>query len=233
MRRSLVLLGALAALTTACGSDDPVAPTDRAQIRVVHASPDAPALDVLVEGVRIHTGLGFAQFYGYNGIPAGDRRFTLNVTNTNVAVANAVETVDANISYSIFAIGLAADNSIRLLILTDDRTPAGTDLAKLRVVHASPNAGALDFYVTAPTVDLATVGPTLGNVAFAGNAYVPSTPAGTFRIRATAAGTKDVLMDTGGQGAALQGGQVYTAVALDRAGGGAPFQLRMLVDGEQ
>ena len=233
--RSLVLLGALAALGTlgtACGSDDPVAPTDRGLIRVVHTSPDGPVLDVLVEGVRVYQGLGFAQFFGYSSIPAGERQITLSVTNSNDAVIDVTQAVSVNVSYSIFAIGLASDNSIQPLVLTDDRTPPGADQVKLRVLNASPGAGAVDFYITAPTVDLATVPPTLGNVAFGANAYVPSTPAGRFRFRATTAGTKDVIMDTGSQGGALQGGQVYTVVALDAQGGGAPFQLRLLVDSQ-
>jgi len=42
-----VTLAALVATSTAC-SDDNNSPSSNAQVRVVHGSPDAPAVDVLV-----------------------------------------------------------------------------------------------------------------------------------------------------------------------------------------
>ena len=45
---ALALLGALA--LGACDDDEPTSPSTTAQLRVVHASPNAPNVDVLVDG---------------------------------------------------------------------------------------------------------------------------------------------------------------------------------------
>jgi hypothetical protein len=53
-------------------------------------------------------------------------------------------------------------------------------------------------------------------------------PAGDYQVRVTPAGTKTVVIDSGTL--ALSIGQVRTAIAVDAAGGGAPFDLLVLED---
>ncbi len=54
MKLRLITLGiAAAAFATACSDDDSTAPTTEARVRVVHASPDAPSVDVLVDGAKV------------------------------------------------------------------------------------------------------------------------------------------------------------------------------------
>jgi hypothetical protein len=47
-------------------------------------------------------------------------------------------------------------------------------------------------------------------------------------VRVTSAGTKTVVIDSGTL--TLSSGQVRTAIAVDAAGGGAPFDLLVLED---
>ena len=54
MKRSyLTLLLAAAVLTGACSDDDNTGPEGEARIRVVHASPDAPDVDVLLDEAEV------------------------------------------------------------------------------------------------------------------------------------------------------------------------------------
>ena len=52
--------------------------------------------------------------------------------------------------------------------------------------------------------------------------------AGDYQVRVTPAGIKTVVIDSGTL--TLSSGQVRTAIAVDAAGGGAPFDLLVLED---
>jgi hypothetical protein len=86
----------------------------------------------------------------------------------------------------------------------------------------------VDIYVTAPGADLETTIPLLANVEFGDVADYIEAPAGDYQVRVTPAGTKTVVIDSGTL--ALSIGQVRTAIAVDAAGGGAPFDLLVLED---
>jgi hypothetical protein len=45
-----------------------------AQVRAWHASPDAPAVDVYVDGARAFANLAFGDVTQYADVPAGERR---------------------------------------------------------------------------------------------------------------------------------------------------------------
>ena len=66
-----VLAGAIVALLVAA---TPVAAADNAMVRVLHASPDAPAVDVYVDGEKVGAplaGLEFGDLSEYVSLPAG------------------------------------------------------------------------------------------------------------------------------------------------------------------
>jgi len=42
-----------------------------ARVRVIHASPDAPAVDVWVQGAPAFTGVAFAEITAFAQLPAG------------------------------------------------------------------------------------------------------------------------------------------------------------------
>jgi hypothetical protein len=114
------------------------------------------------------------------------------------------------------------------VVLTDDQTAPASGNVRVRLVHASPAAGNVDIYVTAPTADIATTAPTLTNVAFRAVSNYLEVPAGTYRVRVTPTGTKTVAIDA--NNVALTSGQVRTAVAVDAPGGGAPLAAILLAD---
>jgi hypothetical protein len=118
--------------------------------------------------------------------------------------------------------------AIAPLVLEDDLTTPAAGNIKLRLVHASPTAGPVDIYVTAPGADLTTVTPTLANVPFRAASDYLEVPAGTYRVRITPAGSKTVAIDV--DGVTLTSGQIRTAVAVDAPGGGAPLGAILLAD---
>ena len=224
LRFSAVLIGALA--MAACDDDDPVSPQAQAQVRVVHASPDAPNVDVQVDNATVLSNVPFKGSSPFLNVNAGGRNLKVRAAGTTTTVIDATPTLTAGKAYTVLATGRVA--SIAPLVLEDNLMNPAMGNIKLRLVHAAPGAGNVDIYVTSPTADIATASPTVPNVPFrAASAYL-EVPAGTYRVRITPVGTKTVAIDV--NNVALTSGQIRTAVAVDAVGGGAPLSAILLTD---
>ena len=222
---ALTLLATLA--VSACDDDsDVTAPATIAQLRVVHASPDAPNVDVLVDNTAALTNVAYKAASTYLEVPSGSRNLKVRATGTTTVVIDQTATLDQGSAYTVIATGRVA--SIAPLVLTDDQTNPAAGNVRVRLVHASPTAGNVDIYVTGPTADITTATPTLANVGFRVASNYLEVPAGTYRVRVTPAGTKTVAIDV--NNVALTAGQVRTAVAVDAPGGGAPLGAILLAD---
>lgn len=220
-------VAALAATALMMGcSDDKTGPSGTAQVRVVHGSPDAPAVDVLVDGAVVLNNVSYRDASGYLGVPEGTRNIKVNAAGTATSVINANAAVTANASYTIIATNLLA--SIEPLVLVDDLTdPAGGNI-KLRLVHGAPNVGLVDIYITAPGADITGLTPNLSDVDFKQNSGYLEVPAGNYQVRITPANTKTVAIDTGAL--TLAAGQIRTGIAVEAPGGGAPLTALLLAD---
>ena len=206
---------------------------DHARIRIVHASPDAPNVDVLVDGKSVLTNVPYATASDYLTVTAGTRRIEVRPTGTNTDVINSNVSLSSHSDSTILAEGFATVPApapqIAAVVLTDDNSSPASGKAKVRVIHAAPSAGNVDVYVVAPGTDITTVSPTLSNVVFeAASGYLSVDPA-TYEIVVTPAGNNTVVaIDV--PNFTVAEGQIRSAVALDAPGGGAPFQLIVLSD---
>ncbi len=185
---------------------------EQARIRVVHASPDAPNVDVWVNGAVAVSNLAFNDATDYIALPAGD--YDIAVTPTGGTAADAVIeatlTLAAGKDYTVAAVGQVAE--IEPLVLEDNNTAPAAGKAHIRVVHASPDA---------PAVDVAVAGgPVLiENLAFpAASDYLP-VDAGTYDLDVRPTGTETVAIDINGFMA--EDGTVYTVFATGLAGDGS------------
>jgi hypothetical protein len=208
-RFSVIALAVVSAFTlSSCGDDSPTAPTPKARVMAVHASPNAPAVDLLVDNVVAGTGLAFPDNTAYLQVNAGTRNIKVNVTGTSTTVINADLPVTAGSYYTVFATDSVS--KIAPLVLADDLTPPATGKAHVRFVHLSPNAPAVDVAVTS--------GPMLfANTAF--KAYSAFTPvdAGTYNLEVRLAGTGTVVLPL--PGISLTAGKIYTVWAKSFVGG--------------
>lgn len=205
------LFGFMASFAVAGAIAAPVAAQDEAFVRVVHASPDAPNVDIWVDGATALTDVPFTAVSDYLALPAGEHNVQVTATGTTDPVIDADLTLEAGTSYTVAATGTLAE--IAPTVLTDDRTPADGQ-AKLRIFHASPSAPA--------SVDVAvTDGPVLAEgLAFgAATDYLTVDPA-TYPVEIRAAGEADAALSLE---ATLDAGQNYTAIAMD--GGDAGVQV--------
>ncbi|QQS35581.1 MAG: DUF4397 domain-containing protein [Ignavibacteriales bacterium] len=196
-----------------CSKDeDPVVPTQSiSKVMVVHSSPDAPAVDLLVDNQVAGTNLSFPSNTSYLEVNSGTRNFKVNVAGTNTTVIDVSPSLTMNTSYSVFAVNSVA--SIEPLLLTDDLSTPASGKAHVRFIHLSPDAPAVDITLTDGTI-------VFGNRAF--KEFTPFTPldAGTYNLQVRVAGTSTVALDL--PGITLQAGKIYTVFAKGfLAGSGA------------
>lgn len=174
-------------------------------INVVHASPDAPAVDVYLNGSLALEGLEFGANSGWVAVPAGD--YQVQVTPAGSAadegVIDAAVTVEAGTAYHVAATGTVAE--IAPAVFTVDLAAPEDGNARIRVIHTSPDA---------PAVDIALAGGDvlIGGLAFPDASEALDVPAGTYDLEVRAAGTTDVALDL--PGVALEAGMVYDVFAI-------------------
>ena len=223
----LSLLLAATALSAACSDDDDnTGPEGEARVRVVHASPDAPSVDVLLDDAEVLSDVPYLASSAYLATSAGDHNLKVNAAGTATTAIDADVTLADGTDYTVIASDLVA--AITPIVLEDDNTAPAAGNARVRAIHGAPSAPAVDIYVTAPGVDLGAATPVLTGVAFGDVADYLEVPAGEYQVRVAPAGTKTVAIDSGAL--TLESGQVRTAIAVDAPGGGAPFDLLVLAD---
>lgn len=227
LTRKLAAAALMALAVTACDDDDdPLSPGATAQLRVVHASPDAPNVDVLVDGAAVLSNVPFKTASSYLAVQRGTRNLRVRATGTSTVVIDANAALAAGNAYTVIATGRVA--SIAPLVLEDNLTSPAAGNVRLRLVHGSPTAGNVDIYVTAPSASIASIAPTVANVPFRAASSYLEVPAGTYRVRITPVGTKTVAIDV--NDVALAAGQIRTAIAVDAPGGGTPLSAILLAD---
>lgn len=204
----LPALGLLAVVALTGCIDNPTQSRFKGEVMAIHASPDAPAVDLYVDGVKVGSGLAFPQNTPYLPVKKGTRNIKVNVAGTTTTVINANLPIAAGTSYSVFATDSVA--KIAPLVLVDDRSRPVAGKAHVRFVHLSPNA---------PAVDVALQGGAVvfGNRAF--REYTAFTPlnAGTYDLEVRVAGTGNVVLPL--SGITLEAGKLYTVFAKGFVGG--------------
>lgn len=194
--------------------------------RVIHASSDAPPVDIYVNGGLLLESVPFPAFSDFVSADPGNYQVTVTAENNPGAVViDAPLTLEAGQEYSVYAAGLLA--GIEPYVLVDDRRSIAT-AARVRIVHLSPGAGLVDIYVTAPGTDIATVEPTFAEVDFKAETGYVSLAGGSYDVTVTVAGTKTAAI--GPAEITIADGDVYTAVARDAPGETPPFGLILLDD---
>ncbi len=208
----LKLAAAAIALSLTFAACTPMVAVETANVRVAHLSPNTPNVDVWLDGAVVPalTNVPFKTVSGYLKIPVGPHSIAVYATGTttNPAINVPSLTLEKK-NYTVGAIGLLNGTGAQALkanVYVDDLT-SNTTKARVRVVHASPDA---------PNVDVAVQG---GAVVVTNLAYPSATAtylelaAGAYplEIRATGSAAAVLKFTT----PALEAGKVYTVFAVD------------------
>ncbi len=193
---------------TFVGCDDeetPITPTptpSNSLVKVVHASPDAPGVDLLVDNTIAGTNLTFPNNTGYLTVPSGTRNIKVNVAGTSTTVIEANVDFMQNINYSVFAVNSVSN--IEPLLIEDDLTAPAQGKSHVRFIHLSPNAPAVDITLTDGTI-------VFGNKSFKEFTVFTPLDAGIYNLQVRVAGTPTVALDL--PGITLEAGKIYTVFA--------------------
>ncbi|NWF85170.1 MAG: DUF4397 domain-containing protein [Bryobacteraceae bacterium] len=224
MKRILLSIAVLAAATG-------LASAQNGRVRVVHASPDAPAVDIYVNAGKVLENLPFREYSEYLSVPAGTYNVEIKVTGTDTVVKALSLPVSANRDYTAIAVGYATGNKqpgFDVMLLEDDNTLPANNGVKLRVVHGAPGAPEVDIYVTSPYETLMGKDPVLSRVPFKAASGYLTVPVASYQARVAVAGTKTVAIDS--HRLVTWNNMIRTIIAVDAKGGGAPFELIVLGD---
>lgn len=181
---------------------------DGSDLMVIHASPDAPAVDVRVDAFTVASELSYPNDTGYMNVEPGDRFVQVFVSGTDTAVLQDTLTIEEDTTYSVFAVNEAA--SLELLVLEDDLTEPEAGNAHVRFVHLAPDAPAVDVTLEDGTV-------IFGDREFKEATDFTPIAAGTVDLKVRAAGTSTVVLDIGDVN--LVEGKIYTIFARGFATG--------------
>lgn len=221
MKRNLLGKGlaafALLFSLTACEDDDNVMEPENARVLVVHASPDAPGVDLLVDNTKVNAAaLAYPNNTGYLTVAAGNRNIKVNAAGTSTSVINADINLAKDAAYTVFAYDVVS--AIKPLVLVDNLAAPATGKAHIRFMHLSPNAPAVTVGVLTGT----TFTPLFSNRSFetaatatANQGFTP-VDAGTYTVQVRVAGTETAVLTV--PNVALQGGKIYTVFAQGLVG---------------
>jgi len=227
----LVLLVSSVVLIGCGGSDDN--DTHAPQLRAVHLSPDAPAVDIEVGGAVAIPGVEYRQASKFLSVERGvnDIRVLVPALD-NASALDASPNLEEDMKYTVIAANTVANGlPLTPIIVADDISAPADGNAEITVVHGSTAAQAaassgVDVYVTAPNGELAE--PTLGSVVFGAVSEELSVPAGDYRVRITPAGSTAVVYDSGTIN--LADGVEYVAIAADDIKTASLVGLTILTD---
>ena len=210
--------------------DDVSDPGEMARVRLVHASPDAPNVDVTVDGEPLFTDVPFGAA-GAVEVPADDYELEVRPATEDVdgdVVATFDVSPEPGTVYTAFAVGYLdpdaapADEPFDLEVVVDASYEVETPEpdADLRVAHLSPDAPNVDVYVDGDAV--------LEDVPFRAASDYLDLPAGEYDVMITAAGDADTVVFD--ETLALSDGEFTAAAVGELAEENQPFAVEVYED---
>lgn len=190
-------------------------------IRLLHASPDAPAVDIYANGSLLARNLAYRGFTEYMTIPAG--RYNIRVFPTGTMINPVMETIVEIPPQSIITIAVVGGlPEISLQLIPDPALTVPEGMLMLRFAHLAPGA---------PNVDVTLPNGTrvFSNVAYRQvSDYIPVNP-GTYTFQLRPAGSGAVVLNV--PNIRLLPGRLYTIYAVGFAGGTPGLQMLIPLDG--
>ncbi len=207
-------LALVVGILAGCGGNS--GSSDNASLRLVNATLTHPSLDLLASSAVAISANPLDQVSNYASVGTGSVPLQINDAGAASALASTTPTLSSGQHYAVIA--YESGGVVTTALLGEDTAQPAAGLAQLRVFDVSPDAGAVDVYITGTATDLASVSPSFSTVSGAQpTAFLAFTP-GTYRLRVTGAGNKaDLRADI--PTFALASQQVASAILTPAAGG--------------
>ena len=218
------------ALAACDSSDDPaVIDAETFNIQVLHASADAPPVNVLIDGSPVLSDVDYKAGSGQLALAAGSYSIAVEgiLPGGNATVIGPVSLdFAADTTYSVVALGNVAD--IEPFVFSQPRENPSAGNARLAVLHGAPDAPAVDVYVTPPEAILDANSVPVGSFEFKGTIGPAEVPAGNYRIRVTLAGDAETVVYDSGTVALAAGDDFFITALPSTIAGSSPISLVLL-----
>jgi hypothetical protein len=176
------------------------------QLRIGHFSPDAPAVDIHVDGESLLEGVSFGTLGEYVDVGAGSYDVEIVPTAGGDAVLSATLELDDDTSYTVLAINALDD--IEALVVTDEQPTVGAEDARVRFVHTVPDAPAVDVWAGDAAL--------FENVAFGETSSFATVDADAYDVDVRPAGADDGVLNL--PEVVFDGATSYTVLATGTLG---------------
>lgn len=177
-----------------------------ARVRIIHASPDMPPMDLFVDSQLALSNVAFASVSEYQTLPAGSHTIAVAPSGQGIGAATATEQLDlqADAAYSVAVVLL---NGLNFAQFNDNLAALPAGKARVRVMHFSPDAPGADVEV----ID----GPKLvQNLEFGKASDYLTVDAAAYNLRLVTAGNNTVIVQL--PNTTLQAGTIYDVFAVGR-----------------
>lgn len=192
------------------------------QVRVVMASPDAPLVDIVIDGDQVATSLAYTNFTPYERVTVGQHRVEAVRVSDLASIFQQTVVVTASSNLTVLVTGPAART--QGIVLTDASTTSVTVTpgdGNVRVVNAAQAMGEADVYITNAGAGLNGATPVQSSLRFNQTTGYERTAIGNYEVFMTAPGTTNAFLDTGPL--SLLQSQFQTVVAVEGTRGGFTY----------
>jgi hypothetical protein len=209
--------------TSTAPSSTSAASRDEALVRVVHAIPNASAMDVLAGDLVVFDAVNFKSVTSYRALDGKRYMFAVRpagMTNAKPLSSNT-EALEDGRYYSVFALP-GEGRSVHLRVVGDKLDQPADGMARLRLVHGGNGVGSVDVHATGVPAAL------FENVSFRSvTDYRDVTPVnGKIEVRAAGGGNTVVMLPN----AHLEAGRFYTMVVVGSTNAAPPLEAFIIED---
>jgi len=194
------------------------------RVRVAHASPDAPAVDVYAGETLIVPALALGEMTGHIPLPAGSTTLALRPAGSPAAddpVLSADVTFDpAAPALTVAAVGERGDGTLALRVFPDNVADIQPGSARLAVINGVPGAT-----VSASLADESGTA-LVSALDFGAQGATANVPAGEFMIMVSIAGVESPV-DLVVPAEQYNGGMYYSVLVFGGGAAGVPFDARV------
>jgi hypothetical protein len=210
----LAALAMVAAVLTGCQGMSRVQPVS--QVRVIDASPDAPAIDIRQNSATNLYNVGFGTVSSYIPVAPGDYTHAAYTAGTSQQLAAVKASFLDGGQYTVLTGNTAA--ALQMSVLRDRSTPAPAGQVALRIVSQTTRPAAFDLYLLPAGSPMTALVPLASHATFGSNTGYINAPSGTYSLLAFPAGSSPLETRPiyNGAQASYPSGAVRTLVLIDQ-----------------
>lgn len=179
-----------------------------AHVRILHAVPDAPNVDVYANGILLVENLAYSKYTDYMPVTKGTYEITIYPAGSlTTPVVRQMLSVGEDDRLTVAAVGTLS--TISAMAISDAGVPMQEGKAMVRFIHLSPNAPAVDITLPDGTI-------LFGNVSYEQATPYLAVPPSSYTLQVRLANTSTVVLTV--PDVPLNADQYYTIYAIGLAG---------------